>query len=209
MPGAAREMHVRLLVCAHMGEAGHRGVEATLSRLRRYCVGTKMEEDAKEVVGQYLYCADYMTGGGAAPVRVDEARSRGGEVVYFHFLHIGHSEDASAVDAQEGYKYVLVVEDDFSGFVRLAPAKQCTSIFTAGELVRWCATFGKLSVSVSDNATHFKDRLLRKVAKELGIRHHFTVVESAWANGTVERAMCEVIWTTKVFWGEQGKLLGE
>lgn len=35
VPDGAREVHVRPLVCAHIVEAGHRGVNATLDRLRR------------------------------------------------------------------------------------------------------------------------------------------------------------------------------
>lgn len=38
IPDGARELRVRLLIWAHMDEAGHRGVYATLARLSRYCV---------------------------------------------------------------------------------------------------------------------------------------------------------------------------
>lgn len=38
IPDEVRELHVRLLIRSHMSEAGHRGVDATLARLRGYCV---------------------------------------------------------------------------------------------------------------------------------------------------------------------------
>lgn len=39
---SARELHVRLLICIHMGETGHRSVDATLNRMRPYCVWETM-----------------------------------------------------------------------------------------------------------------------------------------------------------------------
>ena len=44
IPEHAEELKKRLLVSAHMQEAGHRGVAATLERLRAYCVWKTMEE---------------------------------------------------------------------------------------------------------------------------------------------------------------------
>ena len=45
IPEKAVEIKQRLLVAAHMRDAGHRGQEATVERLRAYCVWDKMEED--------------------------------------------------------------------------------------------------------------------------------------------------------------------
>lgn len=33
------------------------------------------------------------------------------------FVHIGESDVVSVVDMQNGYKYILAIEDDLSGFV--------------------------------------------------------------------------------------------
>lgn len=49
--------------------------------------------------------------------------------------------------------------------------------------------FPGLRVWVSDNATHVKNRLLRKVAAAQGIAYEFTLADSAWTNGTVKRVM--------------------
>lgn len=57
MPPSARWLPVRFLVCAHMKEACHRGLEASLDRLRPYCVWMIMAEDAKDILRQCLYCA--------------------------------------------------------------------------------------------------------------------------------------------------------
>lgn len=46
---------------------------------------------------------------------------------------------------------------------------------------------------VSDNAVHIKNRILRKAATALGINHHFSVANSAWTNGTLEKATRKVV----------------
>ena len=53
--------------------------------------------------------------------------------------------------------------------------------------------FGPPSTWMSDNATHFRNRVVRKLVKALGVEHRFSVANSAWTNGTVQRMMREVI----------------
>ena len=43
-------MQVRLMICAHMRDAGHRGVAATLVRLQEFCVWSGMEAQMREFV---------------------------------------------------------------------------------------------------------------------------------------------------------------
>ena len=46
----AKELQLRLMVCAHMKEAGHRGAVATLQRRSEYCGCFRMEEHITEFV---------------------------------------------------------------------------------------------------------------------------------------------------------------
>jgi len=48
------KLQTRLMVCAHMKGAGHRGTAATLQRLSEYCVCLRMEEQVTEFVRQCL-----------------------------------------------------------------------------------------------------------------------------------------------------------
>ena len=91
----------------------------------------------------------------------------------------------------------------------LRPSRACTANGTVEELVRWCATFGPPTTWVSDNATHFRDRVVRKLAKALGVEHRFSVANSAWSIGTVERMMREVIHGRKAMLNEMGRPLSE
>ena len=65
-----------------------------------------------------------------------------GEVVHFDFFYLGDSEVERGSDELDGYAYVLVLLEDVSGYIWLAPAKACTASFTARQLVTWSAVFG-------------------------------------------------------------------
>ena len=62
---------------------------------------------------------------------------------------------------------------------------------------------------VSDNATHFRNRVVRKLENALGVEHRFSVVNSAWTNGTVERMMRKVIHGARAMLNEGGRPLSE
>ena len=56
IPGGAKQLQVRLMVCAHMKKADHRGAVATLQRLSEYCCWFCIEEHVAEFVKQCLHC---------------------------------------------------------------------------------------------------------------------------------------------------------
>ena len=43
IPDSDKQLHVRLMICGHMRDAGHRGVSATLVRVQEFCVWSGME----------------------------------------------------------------------------------------------------------------------------------------------------------------------
>lgn len=59
---------------------------------------------------------------------------------HLDFVHIVESNVAAATDTQGGYRYILIAY--LGGFVLLVPAKSRTTTSTAGDLVRWYASFG-------------------------------------------------------------------
>ena len=58
VPVGADSLKNRLLVCAHLEGAGHRGVDATMARLERHCVWESMAGDVGDMIRLCLYCAD-------------------------------------------------------------------------------------------------------------------------------------------------------
>ena len=62
---------------------------------------------------------------------------------------------------------------------------------------------------MSAKATHFRNRVVRKLAKPLGVDHQFSVANSALTNGTVERMIPEYIHGVKAMLNERGWPLSE
>ena len=206
VPAEAESLERRLLVCAHLEGAGHRRVDATMARLERHCVWEGMAGDVWDMTRLCLYCAD--TKAGALVPRTREETPHGREpnaVVHFDFLDMERARWMSELTLRMDFQCVLVILEDVSGCTWLRPSKACTANDTVEELVRWCAKFGPPTTWVSDNATHFRNRVVRKLAKALGVEHWFSVASSAWNNGIVERMMREVIHGAKAMLNEGGR----
>ena len=58
IPDSDKQLQVRLMICAYMRDAGHRGVAATLVCLQEFCVWSGMEAQMRGFVRQCLHCAD-------------------------------------------------------------------------------------------------------------------------------------------------------
>lgn len=62
-PSVDKALQVRLMACARMQLAGHRGVAPTLFRFKQYCVWPhNMDSQVREFVHQCLHCADSRDG---------------------------------------------------------------------------------------------------------------------------------------------------
>jgi hypothetical protein len=176
-------LRLRLAVIAHGGPAGHRGSAVAVGVLREDFTWLRMAKDVERFCRKCLHCVP--THGG---LRVPRAlgtqahASRPNEMLHFDFLQM----ETEAEDAEE-MKYVLVIKDDFSGFVELVPSKSATAEVVVEALLAWFKRFGVVTKWVSDQGTHFTAAVMRELGKELGVSHHYTVAYSPWANGTVER----------------------
>ena len=206
IPAQARDLQVRLMVCAHMKDAGHRGAVATLQRLSEYCCWSDMERHVTEFVRQCLHCMDSKAGEKIPrPLGETVHGTRPGEVVHFDFLYVGESGPlgADGLEEVDGHKYILVMLDDVSNWVWLEPTGACTARLTAQHLLTWCKVLGVPDVFVSDTASHFKNHMMAELEKALGVERKFAVANSPWSNGTCERMMREVVRTLKALIQEE------
>ena len=186
IPENANELKLRLLVSAHCGEAGHRGREATLARLRPVCFWSSMEADVASCIEDCLNCVD-SKGGGKIPRPLGETThgTKIGGCPHFGYLYIGNPDEPDDAVGEnistrecENMKYTLVMKEDITGSVILETSAVANATHAAQSLQRWCSTLGVPSVLVSDTASHFKNQLLRKLADGLGVNHQFTVANS-------------------------------
>ena len=92
IPSSDQQLQTRLMICAHMRDAGHRGVGATIVRLQEYFVWQGMEAQVREFVRQCLHCADSRAGDVLLHPLGDTVHgTTPNDVVHFDYLYVGDS----------------------------------------------------------------------------------------------------------------------
>ena len=143
VPDEERELQARLMVCAHMQDAGHRGVRATTHRLGAYCAWDNMQKDIPKFVRQCLHCVDSKAGNAMPRPLGDLVHgTEAGDVLRLDYLSLCES-DAIATGGliDWGYKHMLVLMDDVNKFVCLEEAVSCSMEVAARSVLKWCASF--------------------------------------------------------------------
>ena len=85
--------------------------------------------------------------------------------------------------------HTLVLQDDLSSQEWLHACKAANAETSAQLLARWIRVFPVMETWVSDQGSHFKNKVMSQIAEQHQIKHAFTVAYSPWVNGTVESAM--------------------
>jgi transposase InsO family protein len=99
-------------------------------------------------------------------------------------------------------KYVLVLKDDLSSFVRLFPTSTADAKTTSDALISWFSDFGVVKSWVCDRGSHFKNEVVRSLREKTRGQHHFTLAYCPWSNGAVERVCRELLRATRALLSE-------
>lgn len=177
-----KELKLRLIVIAHSGSNGHRGVNQTLRNLNKFYWQDK-RTDVQQFCKLCLHCA-------VADSREIVPRPFGeqmhaterNEILHYDFIHIGTAW------AEPHYKYMLVIKDDYSGYINLYPAISPDHEVVVDSLLNWYSLFGISLIHISDRGSHFKNKVITSLNERLRVKHHFTLPYAPWSNGTVEVA---------------------
>jgi hypothetical protein len=94
---------------------------------------------------------------------------------------------------KDGNIYIIVIIDNFSRYVELWPAPDCTALSAASALLRHITLFGIPTEMLSDNGTQFVNQLMDQISTLFSIRLRRTTPYSHEENGIVERANKEVL----------------
>jgi ribosomal protein S17 len=190
-----RELIIRLLVVAHAARGGHRGVQSTRAVLRERFAWTSMDQDVKDFVSQCLHCqwVSASNPSDSRPLRQQIHGTRMNEVIHFDFLFVGLSSQSA---------YVMIIKEDISGYVWLIPCTEPTAAVAVDALSNWFSTFGVAPVWVSDQGSHFRNKVVDGLRNTLHTRHRFTHPYCAWSNGTVERVCRELLRLLRVLFSE-------
>ena len=92
----------------------------------------------------------------------------------------------------DGYQWVIVIIDNFSRFVQVYPAKDCSAETAVACILRWMSTFGTPSSIRTDNASQFYGKY-EQLLRLLQIRDHKIQAYSHEENGSVEVANREIL----------------
>ena len=88
--------------------------------------------------------------------------------------------------AKHEYKYVLVIKDEYSGYVELIPCTNCSHEPVAEALSWWCARYGTPHILRSDRGSHFMNKVINNLCESWDIKQKFTLPYCPWSNGSVE-----------------------
>jgi Integrase core domain/Integrase zinc binding domain len=186
IPAAAQDLQLRVCIVAHTGPGGHRGIDTTTSSIDQFFTWSTLREDVRTFCDTCLHCRSTV-GGHRTPRPFGEAlhASEPNEVIHFDYLYMGPST--------AGFKYLLLIKDDLSGYLWLVPTRAADAAATVDALSLWFASFGVAKTWVSDQGSHFKNQVMEHLRKALRSQHHFTTAYTPWANGSIERACREVL----------------
>lgn len=90
------------------------------------------------------------------------------------------------------YKYILVIIDSLSRFIRLYLFIDTSAESALGPLKDWVCTFSCPSYIVSDDGSQFVNKLIRSFVEHSGIEHSLVQAYKKEENALVERANKEV-----------------
>lgn len=186
IPHSAIELQMKIIVISHCSIGGHRGRAATLSVVKENFRWASMKDDVDEFLRQCIHCIITRTGEIIPrPMGAALHGTRPNEVLHVDYLYMGIGYD--------GLKYLLVIRDDLSSYIWIRATDSCTGEFAALVLSQWVAAFGNWQWLVTDQGSHFMNKLHTEMVTKFRTRKHFTTAYTPWANGTVERVNREVL----------------
>jgi hypothetical protein len=196
---ARHALQLRVIVIAHAGSGGHRGQETTAKLVRERFCWDNMQEDCNKFVASCLHCTTSRGALGVPRPAAETAHAdRVNQRIHFDIVMIEHP----ASTASHRHHSVMVVKDDFSGYVALYPLERTTAEAAASALMQWFSTFGVATQWTSDQGSHFCNDLMKELRDRLHCEHHFTTAYSAWCNGTVEVVNKELLFTLRAMCSE-------
>jgi transposase InsO family protein len=179
-----RHLRLRILIVAHAGPAGHRGVTTTLSNILQCFWWESVEQDTRAFVRTCYACVCTKSLSVVPrPLGQQLHGTRPGEVISCDFMYVRKPSRGSS----HQFSQILTIIDTFSRYVSLTPAETADAATAVSGLLDWSSRFGPPSHIVSDRGSHFTAQLVQQLTKRLRIHHQLTTAYAAWTHGRVER----------------------
>jgi hypothetical protein len=170
IPDEDKLMQLRLLIAAHAGPGGHRGICSTTVAMKNFVCWRSIDKDVNSFMSSCLHCLSTTTASTIPrPMAQTLHAPKPNLLLHFDYLFIGNGL---------GGNYILVLKDDFSSYVRLFLAWAADAETTARALTDWFSTFGVCRDWVSDRGSHFKNEVVRILKEQNRCAHRFTLAYS-------------------------------
>ena len=209
IPPQATQLKTRLIVIAHCGWAGHRGIYATTTAIANRFKWKGLTKDVKLRLEKCLHCVT--TRGGKViprPLGSTLVAIEPNQILHMDFLHLASLGD----DVTQSENYIgeftelLVLKDGLSHFCELVPCISADSTSVVQALMGWFARYGTVTTWVSDQGSHFKNQVLKELKQRLNTTQHFTPAYCPWVNGTVERLNRDILAIFRALLSERRQL---
>lgn len=168
IPSNDEELQLRIAISARCGLAGHRGYTTTCEMIKENIHWKNIEEDIKAFVQGCLVCLLSVSGENIQRLLGSRIHAeKVSELLHFYYLYMGESSKQK--------EYIIILKDDFSGYYFLRSCETANAETTAEVLMEYFKTFIPALSWFSDQGPHFKDQVMKILAKSLGANHNFSI----------------------------------
>lgn len=163
-------------------EMGHLAIGKTTEAIRRTYWFPKMRDKVDNHIRNCLKCISFTPSSGKIEGYMNPIPKGTMPFETLHIDHLGPIDKRIPVK-----KYILVVIDAFSKFIRLYPTKTTDTKEVIGHLLQYFQCYSRPKVVISDRGSSFTSEMFEEFASQHGIRHVKVATGSPQANGQAER----------------------
>ncbi|POM77826.1 Hypothetical protein PHPALM_4727 [Phytophthora palmivora] len=186
IPKEESELIQRLLIIAHCGHHGHRGIHVMENHIRRLFCISGLGGLVRAFCSKCLLCLHEVI---PRPFSEEHYTFDRNATLHWDFLTMGDSFGTS--------RYVLVLKDEATHFVELVACDSPTSEVAATAILDWYSRYGVPGLWISDSGSHFTSKVIAELSKRLKGRQEFILAYTPWKNGSVERVNRDILQVLK------------
>ena len=177
---------------------GHTSEWAMRRTLKDTCVWNKCGRDIQNFLRACYYCR---TVKGPSTKK----RPQGWIRAATEFNECLHFDHCSLPTSVEGHTKVLLLKDQYSGYLKAVPCISTGAEEVVTALKSWIHQHGAPSRFQSDGAQGLVGKEVSELAKSMGIEHHVTLPGEPRGNGSIEVANKYVVEQMTIYLTENGK----
>lgn len=163
-------------------EIGHGGVSKTCELMKRCYYFPNMMEKCNDFIKSCLQCLVYEPKNGKKEGFLNLYEKYD---VPFHTIHVDHL--GPFAESKRHHKYILMIVDGFTKFMRIFATKTTNSREVINKLQIYFKQLSTPKRIVTDRGTSLRSKELEEFLKTLNIQHVCTAAYSPQSNGQAER----------------------